>query len=198
MSKNSLKEMMTEKKTEEQKEVIDQTELNKMTKNKSSNRSNSRSRGKDKELTKVKAELSETKEKYLRLYSEFDNFRRRTAKEKLDLVSIANEDLMIELLPVIDDFERAIKSFDSDNGDIDNIMEGVMLIFNKLKNVTEKKGLKGMETNPGDDFNSELHDAISHIPAPEEKFKGKIIDTIEKGYYLNDKVIRFAKVVTGA
>jgi len=98
MSKNSIKEMMTEKKTEEQKEVIDQTELNKMTKNKSSNRSNSRSRGKDKELTKVKAELSETKEKYLRLYSEFDNFRRRTAKEKLDLVSTANEDLMIMVI----------------------------------------------------------------------------------------------------
>lgn len=198
MSKNSLKEMMTEKKTEEQKEVIDQSESNKKNKNKSSNKTSSRSRGKDKELTKVKAELSETKDKYLRLYSEFDNFRRRTAKEKLDLVSTANEDLMIELLPVIDDFERAIKSFDSDNGDIDNTMEGVMLIFNKLKNVTEKKGLKGMETNPGDDFNSELHDAISHIPAPEEIFKGKIIDTIEKGYYLNDKVIRFAKVVTGA
>jgi len=198
MSKNGLKEMMTEKKTEEQKEVIDQTELNKKTKNKSSNKSSSRSRGKDKELNKVKAELSETKDKYLRLYSEFDNFRRRTAKEKLDLVSTANEDLMIELLPVIDDFERAIKSFDSDNDDIDNIKEGVLLIFNKLKNVTEKKGLNGMETNPGDDFNSELHDAISHIPAPEEKFKGKIIDTIEKGYYLNDKVIRFAKVVTGA
>jgi len=198
MSKNSLKEMMTEKKTEEQKEVIDQIESNKKTKNKSSEKTSSRTRGKDKELAKVKAELSETKDKYLRLYSEFDNFRRRTAKEKLDLVSTANEDLMIELLPVIDDFERAIKSFDSDNGDIDNIMEGVMLIFNKFKNVTEKKGLKGMETNPGDDFNSELHDAISHIPAPEEKFKGKIIDTIEKGYYLNDKVIRFAKVVTGA
>src|SRR5210317_897624 len=146
MSKNSLKEMKTEKKTEEHKEVIDHTESNK----KSSIRASSRSRGKDKELTKVKTELSEIKDKYLRLYSEFDNFRRRTAKEKLDLVSTANEDLMIELLPVIDDFERAIKSFDSDNGDIDNIMEGVMLIFNKLKNVTEKKGLKGMETNPGD------------------------------------------------
>ena len=198
MSKNSLKEMMTEKKTEEQKEIIDQKESNKKAKNKASNRTSSRSRGKDKELTKVKAELSEIKDKYLRLYSEFDNFRRRTAKEKLDLVSTANEDLMIELLPVIDDFERALKSFDSDNGDLDNIMEGIMLIFNKLKNVTEKKGLKGMETNPGDDFNSELHDAISHVPSPEEKLKGKIIETIEKGYYLNDKVIRFAKVVTGA
>ena len=198
MSKNSLKEMKTEKKTEEHKETIDHKESNKKSSKKTSTRTSSRSRGKDKELTKVKTELSEIKDKYLRLYSEFDNFRRRTAKEKLDLVSTANEDLMIELLPVMDDFERAIKSFDSDNGDVENIKEGVMLIFNKLNNVTEKKGLKGMDTDPGDDFNSELHDAISHIPAPEEKFKGKIIDTIEKGYYLNDKVIRFAKVVTGA
>jgi molecular chaperone GrpE len=198
MSKNSIKEMKTEKKTEEHKEVIDQTESNIKSNKKSSTRSSSRSRVKDKELAKVKTELAEIKDKYLRLYSEFDNFRRRTAKEKLDLVSTANEDLMIEFLPVIDDFERAIKSFDADNGDVENIKEGVMLIFNKLNNVTEKKGLKGMETNPGDDFNSELHDAISHIPTPEKKLKGKIIDTIEKGYYLNDKVIRFAKVVTGA
>ena len=138
------------------------------------------------------------KDKYLRLYSEFENYRRRTSKEKLELVSTANEDLMIELLPVMDDFERAMRSFDSNNEDIESIKEGVNLIYNKFRNITEKKGLKKMDTEPGDDFNSELHDAISHIPAPEEKFKGKIIDTVEKGYYLNDKVIRFAKVVTGA
>ena len=106
--------MTTEKKTEEQKEVIDQKESNKKTDKKTSSRTSSKSRGKDKELVKVKAELSEIKDKYLRMYSEFDNFRRRTAKEKVDLVSTANEDLMIELLPVIDDFERGIKSFDSD------------------------------------------------------------------------------------
>ena len=190
--------MKTEKKTEEHKEVIDQKDSNKKTAKKSSTKTSSRSRGKDKELAKVKSELSEMKDKYLRLYSEFDNYRRRTAKEKLDMVSTANEELMVELLPVIDDFERAMKSFDSDNGNAEDMKEGVMLIFSKLNNVTEKKGLKTMETNPGDDFNSEIHDAISHIPAPEDKFKGKIIDTIEKGYYLNDKVIRFAKVVTGA
>jgi molecular chaperone GrpE len=105
---------------------------------------------------------------------------------------------MIELLPVIDDFERAMNSFGSKNGDMDTMKEGVQLIYNKLKTVTEKKGLKNMKTDPGDDFDSELHDALSHIPAPEDKLKGKIIDTIEKGYYLNDKVIRFAKVVTGS
>ena len=190
---------MTEKKTEEYKTVEDTTEKSKKTSKKPAPKAGPRGRSKDKELNKVKAELSETKDRYLRLYSEFDNFRRRTAKEKLDLVGTANEDLMTELLPVIDDFERAIKSFDEHNNeDQDTVKEGVKLIYNKLKNITEKKGLKLMETNPGDDFNSELHDAISHIPAPEDKFKGKIIDTIEKGYYLNDKVIRFAKVVTGA
>jgi molecular chaperone GrpE len=189
---------MTEKKTEEIKEVKDQKELNKKDHKKTTSRTTARSRSKDKELSKVKAELSEIKDKYLRLYSEFDNFRKRTAKEKLDLVSTANEDLMIELLPVIDDFERAMNSFGSDNGDIDTMKEGIRLIFNKLKTVTEKKGLRNMKTDPGDDFDSELHDAISHIPAPEDKLKGKIIDTIEKGYYLNDKVIRFAKVVTGS
>ena len=188
---------MTEKKTEVKKEVKDQEELKKK-ENKKPARTTSRTRGKEKEINKIKGELSEIKDKYLRLYSEFDNFRRRTAKEKLDLVSTANEDLMIELLPVIDDFERAINSFNSNNGDVETMKEGVQLIFNKLKTVTEKKGLKNMKTDPGDDFNSELHDAISHIPAPEDKLKGKIIDTIEKGYYLNEKVIRFAKVVTGS
>lgn len=189
---------MTEKKTEEIKEVKDQKELNKKEHKKTTSRTTARSRSKDKELSKVKAELSEIKDKYLRLYSEFDNFRKRTAKEKLDLVSTANEDLMLELLPVIDDFERAMNSFGSDNDDMDTMKEGVQLIYNKLKTVTEKKGLKNMKTDPGDEFNSELHDAISHIPAPDDKLKGKIIDTIEKGYYLNDKVIRFAKVVTGS
>jgi len=188
---------MTEKKTEEQKEK-DQKESNDKQDIQAAPKTRTRTRSRDKELHKLKAELSEMKDKFLRLYSEFENYRRRTAREKMELVSTANEDLMIELLPVIDDFERAITAFESNNGDVDTMKEGVVLIYNKLRNVAEKKGLKNMNIEPGDDFNSELHDAISHIPAPEEKFKGKIIDTVEKGYYLNDKVIRFAKVVTGA
>jgi molecular chaperone GrpE len=198
MSNNSLKEMTTEKKTEEQDKIKEQKDVNEKQNKKASAKTTSRTRSKDKELNKLKSELSELKDKYIRLYSEFDNFRRRTAKEKLDLVSNANEDLMLELLPVMDDFERAMNSFDSNNGDVDTLGEGVKLIYNKFKTITEKMGLKNMITKPGDEFNSELHDAISHIPAPEEELKGKIIDTIEKGYYLNDKVIRFAKVVTGA
>ena len=189
--------MMTEKKTEIQqdkskKEVQDKSE------NKPPTKTGTRKTPRDKELRKLKTELSEIKDKYLRLYSEFENYRRRTAKEKMELVSTASEDLMIELLPVIDDFERAINAFESNNGEFETVKEGVILIYNKLRNVAEKKGLKKMNTEPGDDFNSELHDAISHIPAPEEKLKGKILDTVERGYYLNDKVIRFAKVVTGA
>ena len=190
--------MMTEKKTEEQKEEKDLKDLNINEHKKTRSKRTARISSKDKEVTKLKVELSEIKDKYIRLYSEFENFRRRTAKEKIDLVSTATEDLMIDLLPVIDDFERAIDSFESNNVDVETMKEGIQLIYNKLGNVTEKKGLKNMGTDPGDDFNSELHDAISHIPAPEKKLKGKIIDTIEKGYYLNDKVIRFAKVVTGA
>lgn len=149
------------------------------------------------EIDKVKAELEEAKDKYIRLFSEFENFRRRTAKERLELIGTANEELMRSVLPIIDDFERADKAFD-EKGDIKSFKEGYDLIFSKLKGVTESKGLKLMETSPGDDFDDELHEAITQIPAPDEKLKGKIVDVVEKGYFLGDKVIRFAKVVMGA
>lgn len=149
------------------------------------------------EVDKVKAELEEAKDKYIRLFSEFENFRRRTAKERLELIGTANEELMRSLLPIIDDFERADKAFD-EKGDIKSFKEGYDLIYSKLKGATESKGLKLMETSPGDDFDDELHEAITQIPAPDEKLKGKIVDVVEKGYFLGDKVIRFAKVVMGA
>lgn len=145
----------------------------------------------------LKAELEESKDKHLRLYSEFENFRRRTAKEKLDLVNTANEGLIQTLLPVLDDFERADKSFD-DKMDVKAMKEGIDLIFNKLKNVLEQKGVKKMEVDKGSDFDAEYHEAITQIPAPEEDLKGKVVDVIENGYLLSDKVIRFAKVVTGS
>lgn len=189
--------MATEKNSEEKEIIIEKQDNNNKQKHKSG-KPTSRSKSKDKEVNKLKSELEEMKDKYIRLYSEFENFRRRTAKEKLELVGTANEDLMLEILPVIDDFERAMQSFDSNEGNESALKEGVQLIYNKLKTATEKKGLKKMDTEPGDEFNPEIHDAISHIPAPEDKLKGKIIDTIENGYYLNEKVIRFAKVVTGA
>ncbi len=145
----------------------------------------------------LKQELAEAKDKYLRLYSEFENFRRRTAKEKLELVGTANEGLMHSLLPILDDFERADKSY-SEDMDAKSIKEGVDLIYNKFKNVLEQKGIKKIEVEKGSDFDTELHEAITQIPAPEEELKGKIVDVIENGYLLSDKVIRYAKVVTGA
>jgi len=151
-----------------------------------------------KELDKLRDELSESKDKYLRLYSEFDNFRRRTAKEKLDMVQTANEDLMSELLPVVDDFERAIKTFDEKDADIKAVKDGVELIYNKFNKALERKGLTVMEGKEGMDFDPELHEAITQIPAPKPKLKGKVVDVIEKGYLLKEKVIRYAKVVIGS
>ncbi|MDH5366315.1 MAG: nucleotide exchange factor GrpE [Cyclobacteriaceae bacterium] len=148
------------------------------------------------ELDKLKDELAEAKDKYLRLYSEFDNYRRRTSKEKLELIKTANEDLITALLPVIDDFERAEKSFDEES-DVKAIAEGVKLIANKFSASLEQKGLKVMDSESGIDFDPEIHEAITQIPAPEKKLKGKVIDVVEKGYFLGEKVIRFAKVVTG-
>ena len=140
-------------------------------------------------------ELSEAKNKYLRLYSEFENFRRRTSKEKLEMISTANESLLQDLLPVIDDFNRA-KILEKVSTDTKST-EGFLLIENKFMKVLEKHGVKQMGVKQGDKFDSDLHEAVSQIPAPKKKLKEKIVDTIEDGYYLGEKVIRFAKVVIG-
>ncbi len=146
------------------------------------------------EITKVKEELAGAKDKYLRLYSEFENFRRRTAKEKLELIQSANEQLLQSLLPVLDDFERAEKVLDKTAKE----SEGFFLIQAKFKKVLEVYSVKIMDVQRGSDFNPDLHEAITQIPAPEASLKGKIVDVVEKGYLLNDKVIRFAKVVIGS
>ncbi|MEP3390313.1 MAG: nucleotide exchange factor GrpE [Reichenbachiella sp.] len=146
---------------------------------------------------KLQAEVAESKDKYLRLYSEFENFRRRTSKEKLELINSANENLIKDLLPVLDDFERADQSM-TEEADIKSVKEGLDLIYNKFKGILEQKGVKKIEADKGSEFDVEYHEAITQIPAPEEELKGKVVDVIEKGYQLNDKVIRFAKVVTGA
>lgn len=145
---------------------------------------------------KLQVELADSKDKYLRLYSEFDNYRRRTAKEKLDLMQTAGERIVLALLPVIDDFNRAEKSFD--NSEAKDIIEGIKLISDKFVKILESEGLKLMETKEGTDFDPELHDAVTQIPAPKKKLKGKIVDTIENGYFLGEKVIRHAKVVIGS
>ncbi|HWV30417.1 MAG TPA: nucleotide exchange factor GrpE [Dyadobacter sp.] len=147
-------------------------------------------------LTAAKAEIAELKDKYLRLYADFENFRRRTAKEKLEMISGASADMVKLILPIVDDFERAKVSFDSST-DIEALKEGVDLIYNKLYKALESKGLKAMESK-GTDFDAEIHESIAQFPAPSEDLKGKVIDEIEKGYYLNDKVIRYAKVIVGA
>ena len=146
---------------------------------------------------KLAMELNESKDKYLRLYSEFENFRRRTAKERLELTKVATSDLMVDLLPVIDDFERA-KAANEKQDDIDAVKEGFGLISHKLLKTLEQRGLKIMETEKGTDFDADLHEAITQFPTGEDKLKGKIVDTLERGYYLGDKVVRFAKVVIGS
>lgn len=147
------------------------------------------------ETQKLESEIAEAKDKYIRLYSEFDNFRRRTAKEKIETVMNATEGLMKELLPVMDDFERAQKSMETTE-DIKAIKEGIDLIFNKLQKTLQAKGLKAMESKD-QTFDVELHECITQFAAGDDK-KGLVIDEVEKGYYLNDKVIRYAKVVVGS
>lgn len=141
------------------------------------------------ETEKLQNELAELKDKYLRLYSDFDNFRKRTAKEKLEMIHSASEKVIIDILPALDDMERATA-----NAIEGEIPEGIQLIFTKLSNTLTSKGLRAMEAK-GQVFNADIHEAITQFPAPSEKDKGKVFDVVEKGYFLNDKVIRFAKVV---
>lgn len=137
---------------------------------------------------------NELNDKFLRLYAEFDNYRRRTNKEKVELIANANEKLLLDLIPTIDDFERAIVNNEKVE-DIEAIKEGFVLIYNKFRSALEAKGLKQMQAK-GEAFDSDLHEAIANVPGDESQ-KGKVIDDVEKGYFLNEKVIRFAKVVVG-
>jgi molecular chaperone GrpE len=144
----------------------------------------------------LKGELAQANDKYLRLYAEFDNFRRRTIKEREDARKLEGKDLIVALLPVLDDFERAFRAMETAT-DVAPVKAGVELIQTKLKNTLTQKGLKPMEAI-GTEFDPDIHEAITNIPAPTEDLKGKVMDEMEKGYYLNDKVVRFAKVIVGA
>ncbi len=176
-----------------------QPELKEESNNKDSGKKSGRKAkksGLEKENNELKEKVEELNDKYLRLFSEFDNFRKRTLKEKVEMSKTASEDVIIALLPVLDDFERAIKSMDeSDAGE--TLKEGVILIFNKFLTVLNHKGLEQLKA-VGEEFNTDFHEAITNIPAPEPEQKGKVVDEVEKGYLLNGKVIRFAKVVVGA
>lgn len=144
----------------------------------------------------LKEELEKANEKYLRLFAEFDNFRKRTQKEKSEWISTASEELIKKLLPVVDDFERAMASFDR-SGDLETMKQGVQLVQHKLNSTLEQQGLKPIEDPKGKELDTDLHEAITSISAPSDDLKGKIIDQVEKGYRLNEKVIRYAKVVVG-
>ena len=144
----------------------------------------------------LKQELSLANDKYLRLYAEFDNFRRRTIKEREEARKLEGKDLIVSLLPVLDDFERASRAMETAT-DVAPVKEGVTLIQNKLKNALTKHGLKEMESI-GTPFDPDLQEAITNIPAPTDDLKGKVVDEMEKGYLLNDRVVRFAKVIVGA
>jgi molecular chaperone GrpE len=147
------------------------------------------------ELDQLKADLADQKDKYLRLMAEFENFKRRTAKERVDLIQTAGKDVIVSLLDVMDDCDRAEKQLNGSD-DIAVQKEGIQLVFNKIRTTLHAKGLKAMESID-QPFNVELHEAITEVPVPDASKKGKVIDEVTKGYYLNDKIIRFAKVVVG-
>ena len=149
----------------------------------------------EKQLEEAQAESAELKDKYLRLLAEFENFKKRTFKEKLETMKTAAQDTMSAILPVLDDFDRA-KKIAADESTTEQFSEGVQLVYNKLHSVMSQRGLTAMESD-GEAFDPELHEAITEIPAPTEELKGKVVDTIEKGYLLKDKIIRHAKVVVG-
>lgn len=143
----------------------------------------------------LQGKIEELNDKYLRLYSEFDNYRKRVVKERIELIKSSGEDIYKDILPIIDDFERAIKST-KEATDINAVKEGVNLIYTKFKNTLIQKGLEEIVTL-GKEFNTDLHEAITSTPAASEEMKGKVVDELEKGYLLNGKVIRFSKVVVG-
>ncbi|MEH3114668.1 nucleotide exchange factor GrpE [Pedobacter terrae] len=145
---------------------------------------------------KLQAEVQQLNDKYLRLYAEFDNYKRRTQKERVELLQTAGKDVIVSLLPVLDDFDRALKAMESAT-EVAPVKEGILLVSNKLKSTLAQKGLKDVESI-NQPFNTDFHEAITNIPAPTEDLKGKVIDEVEKGYTLNENVIRFAKVVVGA
>ena len=146
-------------------------------------------------LAVLKSDLEKEKDKNLRLFAEFENFRKRTSKERIELFSTASEGVMSSLLPVLDDFDRALQEIEK--SDESGHLKGILLISNKLRETLKIKGLKPVGTEKGDVFNADIHEAITQIPAPTDDFKGKVIDIIEKGYLLGDKIIRFPKVVIG-
>ncbi len=150
-----------------------------------------------KEIDALKEQLQEEKNKFLRLFAEFENYKKRTQKERVDLFKTANQEVLQAMLPICDDFERAVGTIKKIENVDQGVLEGIELIQNKLNSTLESKGLAKIQVEVGADFDTDFHEAITQIPAPSEELKGKIVDVIETGYTLNEKVIRFVKVVVG-
>lgn len=147
------------------------------------------------EEEKLREDLAKEKEKFLRLFAEFENYKRRTSKERMDLFKTAGQEVIVAMLPILDDFDRALKELSKSEDK--EMFKGVELISNKFRETLKNKGLEQVEAEPGDTFDAEVHDAITQIPAPDKKMKGKIIDVVEKGFKLGDRIIRHPKVVVG-
>ena len=147
------------------------------------------------EKEQLKADLEKEKDKFLRLFAEFENYKRRTSKERIEMFKTANQDVIVAMLPVLDDFDRAMNEISKAKDK--NLLKGVELIHNKFKETLRNKGMEEMKVKEGDAFDADIHEAITQIPAPSDKLKGKIVDVVEKGYKLGDRIIRFPKVVTG-
>lgn len=147
------------------------------------------------EKDQLRADLEKEKDKFLRLFAEFENYKRRTGKERVEMFKTASQDVITAMLPVLDDFDRAMSEIAKAKDK--NLLKGVELIHNKFKETLRSKGLEEMKVKEGDNFDADIHEAITQIPAPSDKLKGKIVDVVEKGYKLGDRIIRFPKVVTG-
>lgn len=198
-TKKETSEVEAENKSEDKTQDQEKTEENSDKKTKSSKKKRSKKETelekKEKELEELRYKMSDMNDKYLRLTAEFDNYRKRTLKEKTDLLKTAGGDVLADMLPVVDDFERGLQSMDSAE-DVKAVKEGVELIYNKFKEFMKNKGIVEIEAM-SQDFDTDYHEALTKIPAPEEKLKGKVVDVIQKGYKIDEKVIRFAKVVIG-
>ncbi len=193
---NTVEDNSTVDKEKKNEEVSEKSQ-EKTTKEDTNKEETSEVKEEHKEEDEFKKKYNEINDKYLRLSAEYDNYRKRSLKEKMDLIKSAGENILIDILPVMDNFERGLNSIEKSAKDEENaVLEGVELIYDRFKKFLEQKGVKEIEAI-GKDFDTDLHEAVTKIPAPSEDMKGKVVDVTEKGYIMNEKVIRFAKVVIG-
>ena len=195
IKKDTAEQSPEEQENQENTEASEEQPTPKDEKTKTSKKRKSKTKQLEEDLEKAQIDIDEAKDKYLRLFAEFDNYKKRSIKEKLEFMRTASQDTISSILPVVDDFDRAKKSADDDNS-VEQFSEGVNMVYNKLHSVLKNLGVEAMEST-GEVFDPELHSAVTEIPAPSEDMKGKVIDTIEKGYLLKEKIIRHAKVVVG-